>query len=69
VVGGAEIYRIALPLAIKLYLTRVLGQIEGDTYLPEVDFSLWEKVTEESVPQGERDSHRTLFQEFHRKKG
>ncbi len=67
VVGGAEIYRSALPLANTLYLTRVLAQIEGDTFFPEVDFSLWEKISEQSVIQGPRDSHRTLFQVFQRK--
>ena len=41
VIGGAEIYRLALPQAKRIYLTRVLGKVEGDTYFPEVDWQQW----------------------------
>lgn len=35
IIGGAEIYREALPFCQKLYITRVHGVFEGDTYMPE----------------------------------
>ncbi len=66
VVGGAEIYRLALPFASKLYLTRVAAEIEGDTFFPEFDTQQWSLISEEAVPQGEKDSHRTLFQTYAR---
>jgi dihydrofolate reductase len=47
IIGGAEIYKQALPLAQKLYMTHVSGNFEGDAYFPEVDFSQWEKVEEQ----------------------
>jgi dihydrofolate reductase len=34
VIGGAEIYKLALPYAHKLYLTEIDSEIEGDTYFP-----------------------------------
>ena len=37
VIGGAEIYKQALPLADKIYLTRVEQDFEGDTFLPAID--------------------------------
>jgi dihydrofolate reductase len=37
VIGGGEIYRLALPRADRLYLTVVHAQIEGATYFPPVD--------------------------------
>ena len=37
VIGGAEVYREALPFCQKLYVTRVHGIIEGDTYMPEFE--------------------------------
>lgn len=37
VIGGAELYRDALPLAQRLYLTRVQGRFDGDVYFPEFD--------------------------------
>ena len=38
VIGGAEMYRLALPLADRLYVTRVKGHFEGDSLFPETDF-------------------------------
>ena len=37
VIGGAELYRLALPVADRLYLTRVHSQFEGDVYFPDFD--------------------------------
>ena len=45
VIGGAEIYRLALPLADRLYLTEIHADVEGDTYFPEFDRSLWQEAT------------------------
>jgi len=35
IIGGAEVYREALPFCQKLYITRVHGVFEGNTYMPE----------------------------------
>jgi len=35
IIGGSEVYREALPFCQKLYITRVHGVFEGDTYMPE----------------------------------
>ena len=45
IIGGGEIYRVALPLATKLHITQIHTTIEGDTYFPEIDESNW-KLTE-----------------------
>lgn len=42
VIGGAEVYRAALPLARRIYLTRVRADIEGDARFPELDEREWE---------------------------
>jgi dihydrofolate reductase len=41
VAGGAAIYALALPSAHRLYLTRVLSTVEGDVFLPPIDFEDW----------------------------
>jgi dihydrofolate reductase len=46
-VGGAEIYRQALPLATRLYRTRVLADIDGDTHFPEYREADWRLVESE----------------------
>ncbi len=35
VIGGEQVYRLALPVARKLYLTKVHGAFEGDAHFPE----------------------------------
>lgn len=42
VIGGAEIYRQALPLAQTVYYTRVLLDVDGDAHFPELDTAQWQ---------------------------
>jgi dihydrofolate reductase len=41
VIGGAEIYKKYFPVADKVYMTEVLGEIEGDTYLEGFNLEEW----------------------------
>ncbi|MDR2912193.1 MAG: dihydrofolate reductase [Alistipes sp.] len=47
VIGGAEIYRQALPVAEELYITRIDAEYEGDTRFPEWDVAEWRLVSSE----------------------
>lgn len=47
--GGAGIYREGLKLADKLFITEVELEIEGDTFFPEFDESLYTKTIDERV--------------------
>jgi dihydrofolate reductase len=54
VAGGAEIYRLALPRAERLYLTRVHARPEGDVSFPAFDSGGWREVErEERAADGE----------------
>ena len=44
VIGGEALYREMLPRASRLYMTRVYGRFEGDTWFPEFDESEWREV-------------------------
>ncbi|MFO7660133.1 MAG: dihydrofolate reductase [Candidatus Cloacimonadaceae bacterium] len=44
IIGGAETFRHFLPLAQKIYLTRIDHAFAGDTYFPQPDWSEWEIV-------------------------
>ena len=44
VIGGAEIYRQALPLAERIYMTEVHAEVEGDAFFPELDAGQWREV-------------------------
>jgi len=47
VIGGAAIYREALPLANRLYLTEVHASVAGDVLLPRIDRDAWREVSRE----------------------
>jgi len=44
VIGGGEIYSLALPMAGRLYLTRVHTEIDGDAFFPEIDETEWRLI-------------------------
>ena len=54
VVGGAEIYRLAMPHVSRIYLTRVHADIEGDTVMPEIDFNLWQQLESTSFTSDDK---------------
>ncbi|MBI4740276.1 MAG: dihydrofolate reductase [Betaproteobacteria bacterium] len=49
VIGGAELYRQALPLAGRLYLTEVAETPDGDAFFPEISAADWQEIAR--VPQ------------------
>lgn len=44
VIGGAEIFRLFLPHADKIYITYVHGSFKADTWFPEVDWTQWKEI-------------------------
>lgn len=53
VIGGGEIYRQFLPMADRIYLTRLQAEIDGDTRFPELDLDEWTVVAVEEFPAGD----------------
>ncbi len=66
VFGGAEIFRLTLPLAQRLYLTRVHAQVEGDVHFPNWHPEAWERTEDRSFPADERHDFPYSFQTWHR---
>ena len=51
IIGGAEIYKIAMPHTDKIYLTVVHENFEADAFFPEIDHNLWlETASEKHLP-------------------
>ncbi len=48
VIGGAQLFEQALPLADRLYLTFIDLEVEGDTFFPEWDSAQWREVSREA---------------------
>ena len=52
VIGGAEIYRQALPLAQRLYLTEVARDFDADAFFPEFSASDWTEISRSTAKNG-----------------
>ena len=61
VIGGAEIFRAALPFADRIYLTVVKACPEGDTVLEPFDAVLWRETSREALPQSANDQFAADF--------
>jgi dihydrofolate reductase len=55
VIGGAEIYAQAMPLADRLEITRIHMNPQGDTAFPPIDPAVWREAAREPHPAGEGD--------------
>lgn len=61
VIGGAEVYALALPHAHRIELTTVDADIEGDTHLPPFDPRLWREIAREHHAADARHAHAMDF--------
>ena len=66
VIGGGEIYRQAMPLAHKLYITHVGVRAEGDTRFPDIDPTVWHEVRREEFERGSEFPHPFSFVDYER---
>jgi dihydrofolate reductase len=60
-IGGAEIYRLVLPFARRLYLTHVHADVPGDTYFPDFDPTQWADVEWRMHPADEQHAYPLTF--------
>ena len=67
ITGGGEIYKQTLPIADKVYLTRVHTVIDGDAFFPEMDLNTWEVIFEKQVKADEKNKFDMTFQTWIRK--
>lgn len=57
VIGGAEIYKLTLPKADRLYMTEIHASVEGDTYFPEFSKTEWKETERKHHPADERHKY------------
>lgn len=67
VIGGAALYRAALPHAQSLYLTEVLTHLDGDTFFPAFDENEWLEGERTDHTADEKNSYPTRFRTLTRK--
>jgi dihydrofolate reductase len=68
VIGGAQIYAAALPIADVFYRTRVLADVPGDVFFPAFDESEWEAHLESTHAADERNEHPFVIETLTRRR-
>ena len=61
VIGGAQIYALALPKARRLYISEVDASPEGNAYFPDFDEADWIEISSDRIEPGEKDDHAFTF--------
>ena len=54
IIGGGQIYKLAMDLGDKIELTRVHEEFKADTFFPKIDECKWELIHEEFNEKDER---------------
>jgi dihydrofolate reductase len=67
VIGGADLFRLFLPGAGRVHLTRVHAQIAGDVHWNELDPRAWRLVERQDFPPDDRHAHAMSFEVWERR--
>lgn len=67
VIGGAQIFALAMARAQRLYLTEVQAEPVGDVVLPPIDEGAWRETRREMHPPGPDDDHAFVFRVLERR--
>lgn len=57
IIGGGEIYKAALPLAHRVYLTEVICDIEGDAFFPPIDANDWQEISRDRFQKSDLNDY------------
>jgi dihydrofolate reductase len=68
IIGGAEIFKAALPTADRIYLTLVHENFDGDAFFPELEPGEWELISNRDCEADEKNSYGLSFQVWERAK-
>ena len=66
IIGGAQIYKIGLNIADRLYLTEIDLEVEGDTFFPSFDLANWKRTQQTDYMPDDRNAYAYSFQIFER---
>lgn len=68
IIGGGEIYKQAIYLADKLYITHIEAESkDADIFFPIIDKTIWEETTRENHTKDEKNLYDYAFVEYYKK--
>lgn len=65
--GGADIYRLFMPVAERLYITQIDAAFEADTYFPALEPGVWELVSRKPGVTDDNNPYTYHFEVYERK--
>ena len=68
VIGGAEVYRFAMPYVSKMYVTRIHATVKGDTVFPAIDWDEWSMEASTMWVADEKNEFDYTFEEYEKNK-
>lgn len=67
IMGGSQVYAMMLPMADRLYVTRIQHAFEGDSYFPVYDESEWVLTARTPGIRDEKNPHDYTFECYERR--
>lgn len=68
IIGGGEIFAAGMPIADRIYFTKIDAVLDGDTYFPPIDPEVFELVAEENHTADDKHAYPFHFQRWEKKK-
>lgn len=57
IIGGGKIYEQALPVADRIYLTKVHHSFDGDTFFPKINMQEWQEISRVDIESDEKNKY------------
>lgn len=67
IIGGEKIFKAALSLVDRIYLSEVKATIQGDAFFPQLSMKNWKKISEQVFAKDANNDHEFVFQILDRK--
>jgi dihydrofolate reductase len=67
IIGGGEIFKLAIELADRIYLTRVHATLDGDAFFPAVDEAKWKLISNQDFAADAKHAFAYSFQTWEKK--
>lgn len=67
IIGGEKIFKYALSLVDRIYLTEVNAEIKGDVFFPQLSLKNWKKISEQQFPKNADNDYAFTFQVLDRR--
>lgn len=67
IIGGEKVFKAALSLVDRIYLSEVKTSLDGDAFFPQLSLKNWKKVSEQVFPKNADNDYEFVFQILDRK--